>query len=151
MFNKFKTHEIEKHYIARVYGIPSKKHSTLNAHLFKDNKKSMVYISDVPKKGYQNIITEYKVLSTDTKNNTSILEVILHTGRTHQIRAHLAHVGLPIIGDGKYGINSINKKFGCKTQNLQSYYMKFCFRTDSGILNYLKNKEFKLTPFKAIS
>lgn len=144
LFNKFKSHEIEKHYIARVYGIPKNKHSILNAYLFKDNKKSIVYISDIPKKGYQNIITEYKILSADKKSNTSILEVILHTGRTHQIRAHLAHIGYPIIGDGKYGINSVNKNFGCKTQNLQSYYMKFNFTTDSGILNYLKNREFKL-------
>ena len=144
LFNKFKSHEIEKHYIARVYGIPKNKHSTLNAYLFKDNKKSIVYISDIPKKGYQNIITEYTILSVDKKSNTSILEVILHTGRTHQIRAHLAHIGYPIIGDGKYGINSVNKSFGCKTQNLQSYYMEFNFTTDSGILNYLKKKEFKL-------
>ena len=111
LFEKFKNHEIEKHYICRVYGIPKEKHKILTAYLFKDTKKSMVYIKDSPKKGYQNIITEYTVISTNLSDNTSILEVILHTGRTHQIRAHLAHIGYPIIGDGKYGINEINKKF----------------------------------------
>lgn len=144
LFEKFKNHEIEKHYLCRVYGIPKEKHKILNAFLFKDNKKSMVYISDSPKKGYQNIITEYTVLSTNTSDNTSILEVILHTGRTHQIRAHLAHIGYPIIGDGKYGINEINKKFKCKTQNLCSYKIKFNFKTDSSNLAYLNGKEIEL-------
>ena len=145
LFDKFKNHEIEKHYICRVYGVPPKKHAILNDYLFKDNKKSMVYISNTHKKGYQNISTEYFVLSSNKSNNTSILEVILHTGRTHQIRAHLAYIGYPIIGDGKYGRNDINKQFKCKTQNLCSYKMKFNFTSDSQQLEYLSGKEFEKT------
>ncbi len=144
LFEKFKNHEIEKHYICRVYGIPKEKHKILTAYLFKDTKKSMVYINDSPKKGYQNIITEYTVISTNLSDNTSILEVILHTGRTHQIRAHLAHIGYPIIGDGKYGINEINKKFKSKTQELRSYILKFKFSSDASVLNYLNGFEIKL-------
>ena len=144
LFEKFKNHEIEKHYICRVYGIPKEKHKILTAYLFKDTKKSMVYIKDSPKKGYQNIITEYTVISTNLSDNTSILEVILHTGRTHQIRAHLAHIGYPIIGDGKYGINEINKKFKSKTQELRSYILKFKFSSDASVLNYLNGFEIKL-------
>ncbi len=101
LLNKFKGMEIEKHYKCIVYGVPKIKNKTLTAYLFKDRKKSFVYISDEPKKGYQKIVTSYRVLSENLENNTSVLDVTLHTGRTHQIRAHLAHIGLPIIGDRK--------------------------------------------------
>ncbi len=144
LLNKFKNKEIEKHYLAKVYGVPKKVHDILEAYLFKDSKKSLVYISDEPKKNYSKIITEYKVLSSDKEANSSILEINLHTGKTHQIRAHLAHIGFPIIGDGKYGINSVNKAFGYKKQYLYSYLIKFNFKTDSSILNYLKGKEISL-------
>ena len=143
---KFQKHEIEKHYLAKVYGIPPiSLHRTkhLTAYLFKDRKKSMVYISDIPKKGYVKIITSYTLLEKNIKENYSILDVELHTGKTHQIRAHLAHIGFPIIGDGKYGINEINKKFKCQTQELYSYILKFNFKTDAGILNYLNNVTIK--------
>lgn len=140
LLDKFKNKEIEKHYITKVYGIPNSKHDVLEAYLFKDSKKSLVYISDLPKKDYSKIITEYTVLEKDIKNNTSLLEIILHTGKTHQIRAHLSHIGYPIIGDGKYGINSINKKFGYTKQFLYSYKLKFNFSSNSGILDYLNNK-----------
>lgn len=144
LLDKFKNKEIEKHYLAKVYGIPKNKTSILEAYLFKDSKKSLVYISDIPKKDYVKIVTEYTLISSDLKTNTSILDINLHTGKTHQIRAHLSHIGLPILGDGKYGINDINKKFSKKTQELYSYKLIFKFSPSSGILNYLSNKEFSI-------
>lgn len=144
LLEKFKNREIEKHYLAEVYGIPKTKKQTLTAYLFKDNKKSMVYISDTPKKGYVKIITSYEVIKENKTSNISLLDVTLHTGKTHQIRAHLAHISLPIIGDGKYGINEINKKFKSKTQKLSAYKLIFNFKTDSGILNYLNKKIIKI-------
>lgn len=139
LLEKFKNHEIEKHYLALVYGIPPVDYKRLESYLFKDNKKSMVYISDIPKKGYVKIITSFSVLQKRS-NNTSLLDVQIETGKTHQIRAHLAHIGYPIIGDGKYGKNEINKLFGKKSQMLCSYSLKFNFKTDSGVLNYLNSR-----------
>ena len=100
LLQKFKNHEIEKHYLALVYGIPKKQNDKIESYLFKDSSKSVVYISDIPKKGYSKIITSYNILEK-YPNNTSLLDVEIKTGKTHQIRAHLAHIGYPIIGDRK--------------------------------------------------
>lgn len=144
LLQKFKNKEIKKKYICDVYGILNKKYDTLKAYLFKDTKKSTVFISDEKKNGYSEIITKYKVIKENLTENFSTLEVELITGKTHQIRAHLAHIGHPIIGDGKYGINEINKKFKEKYQRLCSNELTFSFKTDSGILNYLNGKIIKL-------
>ena len=135
-----KKHEIKKYYKCLVYGHPTPKTATLKAYLFKDNKNSKVIISNEKKKGYVEIITKYTVLDT-YKDNTSLLEIELITGRTHQIRAHLAYIGYPIIGDGKYGINQINKQFGKTWQELESY--KIYISNAYGKLEYLKGKTFK--------
>ena len=143
LLDKFKNHEICKKYLALVYGIPKTKKARLESYLFKDNKKSLVYISDEFKIGYLKIITAYSVVK-EYDNNSALLEVEIETGRTHQIRAHLAHIGHPIIGDGKYGINSVNKDLGFKFQQLKAYELNFDFKTDSGHLNYLNGQSFKI-------
>ena len=142
LLSAFKNHAIEKHYVCVTYGIPNCKSKRLQAYLFKDSKKSIVYISDVPKHGYQKIVTSYSLLKKNDNKKLSLLDVTLETGRTHQIRAHLSHIDLPIIGDGKYGNNQINKSFGQKTQCLSSYSVKFHFEENSK-LYYLNNKTLK--------
>lgn len=138
-FGENEDYKVQKFYIAEVHGILHKKSATLNAFLFKDAKKAYSYVSAVPKFGYKKIITKYQVLKESGGN--SLLEVELVTGRTHQIRAHMAFIGHPLIGDGKYGTNEINKKFKQKHQSLVSYKIIFRFPSESR-LNYLNGRSF---------
>ncbi|MGE5474298.1 MAG: RluA family pseudouridine synthase [Ignavibacteriales bacterium] len=141
MLEKIKNREVKKFYQCVVVGCPNPKKAELRHYLFKDSKKSQVYIYDTKKTGCVEIITRYKVI--EVYEETSKLEVELITGKTHQIRAHLAHIGHPILGDGKYGINEINKKHKAKHQILWAYKIIFDFN-EAGILDYLKGKIFKI-------
>ena len=135
MNDKIKAREIEKYYLTVVHGKMSKKSELLSAYLTKNEKKNMVTVTDYQVPNSKKIITEYTVL--DYYPDASLLEVKLHTGRTHQIRAHLAHIGHPLYGDGKYG----NEK-GRYRQALYSYKLHFNF-SDENILSYLNHKTFQ--------
>lgn len=139
---KIKKREIKKIYLCLVIGCPKQKTATLCDYMIKDEKKNKVTVYKDPVSGSKDIRTKYTVL--DTKDGISLVEIDLLTGRTHQIRAHMAHIGCPLLGDGKYGTNAQNKKFGgYKKQCLYSYKTVFDFTTDAGILNYLKGKSFE--------
>ena len=135
----FKNRTFDKKYKATVYGKMSKTSDLLTAYLLKDSQTSTVKIFDQKVKGSVLIKTGYEVLNTT--ENTSELLVTLHTGKTHQIRAHLAHIGHFIIGDGKYGDNKINKQFGEKTQKLHAYSITLFFQKESPLF-YLNSKTF---------
>lgn len=146
---KIKNRELTKKYLCIVIGKPDKEEALLTAYLQKDSESNQVTITDKKTSENLTIKTKYKVL--DSFGKLSLLEVDLLTGRTHQIRAHMAHIGHPLLGDGKYGINRINKEFGFKMQALYSYKLRFDFVKDAGKLNYLNKKEFTVqtVPFLA--
>ena len=140
---KLKQRELHKLYLCVVIGTPKQKEGILKDYLQKNEKQNKVYISDKKQADSKEIATKYKVLSS--KNGLSLVEIELLTGRTHQIRAHMSSLGHPLLGDGKYGTNEQNKKFGgYKKQFLCSYKLVFDFTTDAGILNYLNHKEFQV-------
>ena len=139
---KIKARELTKKYLCLVRGEMPKTRDLLTGYLKKDSSKNMVEIVDRPREGYLKILTEYTVLAQ--KGDFSLLEVNLLTGRTHQIRAHLAHIGHPIVGDGKYGVNREDKKLGYKFQTLCSYSLTFSFKDDGGVLSEIKGKTFAL-------
>lgn len=137
---KIKDRELEKKYLCVTVGVPPKKQDTMTAYLEKNSDENTVRVYNTKKGNAKTIITSYKVLKTDKK--LSLVEVKLETGRTHQIRAHFAHIGCPLLGDGKYGINQVNREYKVKTQALYSYKLKFTFTSDSGCLDYLNGREF---------
>lgn len=143
MNEKIKLREIRKFYLAALHGVPEKGEATLRAYLLKDSKTNTVRIYDKnPPKAAKEIITKYRVIAKNA--DSSLVEVELLTGRTHQIRAHMAHIGHPLIGDGKYGINRSDRERGYKYQALCSYKLIFTFETDAEELNYLRGKEFSI-------
>ena len=138
----FKNHKVTKIYNAWVQGKMEKKQDTLKAYLVKDEKSARVFVYDKSSTNAKEIITKYRVLKEFA--STSLLEITLETGRTHQIRAHLSHIGHPVVGDDKYGNRELNKKFNLKKQCLTSVLLKFDFANSE--LDYLSGKEFSIQP-----
>ena len=137
---KIKYREIEKKYLAVIHGVPKKKSDLLEGYLEKNEKKNKVFLKSGKTDSSLTIKTRYTVL--ESRAGLSLVEVELLTGRTHQIRAHMASIGHPLLGDGKYGKSAADKKMGFDKQALYSYSLKLDFRTDAGILNYLNGKRF---------
>ena len=138
LLRAFQERKVEKIYHALCVGSFPVKEATLTAYLQKDAEKSMVRVYDAPRKGAEQIITQYKVL--ERLGDFTKVEVVLHTGKTHQIRAHLSHIGCPIVGDMKYGNSAVNRAHKVARQCLIAKILRFDM---DGEWAYLRDKEWQ--------
>ena len=145
---KIRDREIDKRYLCITLGAPKPPEGEISCFLLKDEKKKQVAVYHRPVPGGKTAVTRYRTL--ERRGELSLLEIELLTGRTHQIRATMADLGCPLLGDGKYGSGAKNRQYGETRQALYSYQLTFDFPTDAGILNYLKGRSFRVeqVPFR---
>ena len=145
---KIRDRELDKRYLCVTVGRPKQPEGRVECFLLKDEQKKQVSVYHRPVPGGKTAVTDYRVL--DTRGELSLLEIGLETGRTHQIRATMADLGCPRLGDGKYGRGDVNRRYGETRQALYAYRLTFDLPTDAGILNYLRGRTFTVEniPFK---
>ncbi len=143
MNQKIKDREMEKRYLCAAVGTLKPKNGTLESFLLKDEGKKQVFVYHKPVPGGRTAVTKYRTLAV--QNGLSLVECELITGRTHQIRAQLADAGCPLVGDGKYGSEQVNRSYHRRRQALCSWSLTFRFTTDAGALEYLNGKCWKVS------
>ncbi len=131
---------VHKSYLCVVHGKMQKKEELLGGYLFKNSKTKTVTVTRTPTRGAKEIATKYRVLDYRAEHDLSLLSVELLTGRTHQIRAHMASIGHPLLGEGKYGVNRDDRELGWTHQAL--YSCRVHFTVTDGVLAYLNGRGF---------
>lgn len=139
--SKIKNNQITKKYLCLSEFKPPRTYDTITAYHYKESASNTVKISAIPRDGYKQIITKYRVI--EKKCDLFLIEVELVTGKTHQIRAHLSFIGSPLVGDAKYGNETVNQKYNLKYQALCAYKIKFEKTEENNILSYIEGREFK--------
>lgn len=142
MNQKIRDRELSKRYLCITLGELKPSAGSLKSYLVKDEKKKQVFVRSKPVPGGRTAITKYRTLCT--ADGLSLVECDLITGRTHQIRAQLASAGHPLLGDGKYGRETENRRYGMHHQALWSWYLSFDFTTPAGDLEYLNGKHWQI-------
>ena len=137
LLSAFRDRRIDKIYEAICFYPFKKESARLEGFLRKDEKAARVFVFNAPQRGALPIRTDYRVLRS--YGEYSKVEIILHSGKTHQIRAHMAYVGHPVAGDEKYGCERLNSKYGVRRQLLVA--KRLCLHT-GGVLSYLEGKTF---------
>lgn len=149
--NGIRNRQVVKLYHGVVLGV-LKDSLSLDGYLRKDTTTNQVSISSEPLDGFERIQTEIKPISSSKELDLTVVEVTLHTGKTHQIRAHLASIGHPILGDPKYGNRELNQKYKniyhIKYQLLHSYSYTFFDLEEP--YDYLNHKGFIAPYFEAM-
>ena len=137
LLRAFRERRVQKIYLALCFGKFAKGVDMLCGYLVKDEKAARVRVYSKPREGAEKIETEYCVLNGD--GELSMVEIVLHSGKTHQIRAHMAFIGHPVAGDEKYGDEARNKKYGVKRQLLVAKTLRL---QTKGVLAYLNGQSF---------
>lgn len=139
---RIKERELEKRYLCVVHGRPTPPEGLIENYLRRDEKRKQVTLHQTRVPGAKTAKTRYRTLASH--GNLSLVECELLTGRTHQIRAHMASIGCPLLGDGKYGTNELNRPYGETGQLLYAYSLTFRFAQDAGALAYLNDRTFRV-------
>ncbi len=133
---------IKKKYLCAVIGRPRESEGCIKTYLEKVESENTVYVRREKTPNSKTAITNYRVLKT--VGELSLCEVELVTGRTHQIRVHMAYIGCPLLGDGKYGRNEVNRRYHIKSQALCAYKLEFLKGGLGDALKYLEGKTFEV-------
>ena len=129
LMDAFSNHNVEKTYVCQVVGTPERQSARLVNYALKSPEESLTRVYDSPRDGALTMILSYEVLD---KGSISRLRVHLETGRTHQIRAQLGHMGTPVLGDDRYGDRNANRRYGAAHQRLWCEHIKFTCGTYAG-------------------